>query len=433
MTGETNYTVTPTSMYTYSTNVYPEYMYSQPVYAPSKCITSIYPTPYAQSAYVPPPTGGSSHKHSSSKDKWKTVSSSPSPSPHIYNPPPPSSFQSPSIQFPLPIYAQHANASSTYAPFAYSQPTYAPQTFPPPIYTPFAYSQPPYAPLTYPPPIYPLSGELSHKLPQLCAMPNPGSQGHPKPSQPEPFQANENGIRDVKHLNEPDVKLDSKEAEVFDDERHNIKPSTKGFLPAKSTMKSKSSIIQSQNEKPWTKYGDLKEADRSIFFKAFSNCVWHPRYNDLIESDFNSRASHSLSNMLKEARLKGQCPHWIDNTIWQRLLEHWNPAGFQLTSVKEKKHIALEKDGCLQTRGSIGTAQQAAREEVPSSASSGRELASNMVEVLLQRMVISSEETNRKLNEMMKLQQESRRIIEERQEKQEELIRKLDQEREGRH
>lgn len=59
-------------------------------------------------------------------------------------------------------------------------------------------------------------------------MSNPGSQGHPKPSQLEPFQANENGIRDVKRLTEPDVKLDAKEVEVFDDGRHIIKQSFKG-------------------------------------------------------------------------------------------------------------------------------------------------------------------------------------------------------------
>lgn len=118
-----------------------------------------------------PPIGGPSHKHPSSKDKGKTVSSQ-SPSPHIYNPPPPTCSQSPSIQFPLSIYPQHAYASSTYAPFSYSQPTYAPQAFPQPIYTQFSYSQPIYAPMTNPPLIYPLSAELSHKLPQLCAMPN---------------------------------------------------------------------------------------------------------------------------------------------------------------------------------------------------------------------------------------------------------------------
>lgn len=35
------------------------------------------------------------------------------------------------------------------------------------------------------------------------------------------------------------------------------------FLPSKP-------VIQSQHKKPWTKYGDLKDADRSFFFKAFS-------------------------------------------------------------------------------------------------------------------------------------------------------------------
>lgn len=145
----------------------------------------------------------------------------------------------------------------------------------------------------------------------------------------------------------------------------------------------------------------------------------HPRHNDQIESGFNLRASRSLSTMLKEARLRGQSPHWIDKTSWQRLLAHWNPT--------------LEKDEYLQTRGSIGTVQHAARKEVPSSsASSCSELTPNMVEVLLHRMVISSEETNQKLNEMMKFQQESLRIMDERQEKQEVIIPKLEHEHEDR-
>jgi hypothetical protein len=73
------------------------------------------------------------------------------------------------------------------------------------------------------------------------------------------------------------------------------------------------------------------------------------------------RASRDLSDMLREVRLKGQCPHWIGETVWQSLLEHWSSASFQLTYAKEKRKMASKKGESLQKRGSINTTQHVTR------------------------------------------------------------------------
>lgn len=73
------------------------------------------------------------------------------------------------------------------------------------------------------------------------------------------------------------------------------------------------------------------------------------------------RASRDLSDMLREVRLKGQCPHWIGETVWQSLLEHWSSASSQLTYAKQKKNMASKKGESLQKRGSINTMQHVTR------------------------------------------------------------------------
>ncbi len=72
------------------------------------------------------------------------------------------------------------------------------------------------------------------------------------------------------------------------------------------------------------------------------------------------KASHRLSDMLRDARLNGQ-PTWIGDELWQQLQAHWNSPEFKEISEKAKKNRASEKGGSLHTGGSVSQAQHAAR------------------------------------------------------------------------
>lgn len=338
----------PTSSQSPSTQ-FPLHVYPLNAYAPSTYALPKYPLSSEPSKKRPPSDKGediASTTNGRSRKVTRVVSGSPldqfipmpmtahtqTPSPHTYTQPPPTRSQSPSTQFPLLVYPPH-----TYAP-----PAYTPSTSAPP---------------TYPTPTYPLSSGPSHKVPQFSSMPNPGFQGtqgtplkssHPKPSQRPPYQAGQDGIHDAEGIN------------MFDDGRHVIQPSTKGLLPSKPKTKSISANIQSQHKKPQTKCrdGDLNDDDRAKKFKVFSEkCTWHDKQSDQIQNNFHVRASRDLSDMLREVRLKGQCPHWIGETVWQSLLEHWSSASFQLTYAREKRNMASKKGESLQKRGSINTTQ----------------------------------------------------------------------------
>ncbi|XP_024633756.1 proline-rich extensin-like protein EPR1 isoform X4 [Medicago truncatula] len=442
-------------------------VYQQNAYAPPKLTPSGYTLPptYSHHAYAPsvnpPPTnplsGGPLHKRppsgkgksvgsttaSHSHKVTPVVSSSPDqfipvpmtahtqiPSPHTYVPPPPTSSQSPSTQFPLHVYPVNAYAPPAYTPSTYALPTYSlssepskkrppsdkgediasttngrsrkvtrvvsgspldqfipmpmtahtrtpsshtytlppptrsqsPSTqFPLPVYPPHAY-----APPAYTPPTYPLSSGPSDKVPQFSSMPNPGFQGtqgtplkssYPKPSQPPPYQAGQDGIHN-------DVEPEAEGVDMFDIVRQIIQTSTKRLLPSKPKTKSISENMQSHYKKPQTKCrdGNLNDDDRAKILKAFSEkCTWHDKQSDHIQNNFHVRASRDLSDMLREVRLKGQCPHWIGETVWQSLLEHWSSASSQSTYAKEKRNMASKKGESLQKRGSINTTQHVTR------------------------------------------------------------------------
>lgn len=52
--------------------------------------------------------------------------------------------------------------------------------------------------------------------------------------------------------------------------------------------------------------------------------TWNTEDKDKIKKKFHSKASHKLSEMLKQAQREGKKPKWIGNKIWNDLLEKWN-------------------------------------------------------------------------------------------------------------
>ena len=49
--------------------------------------------------------------------------------------------------------------------------------------------------------------------------------------------------------------------------------------------------------------------------------TWRVYDEEKVKKNFHMKASHTLSQMFKVARQEGKRPKWIDNSVWDNLLE----------------------------------------------------------------------------------------------------------------
>jgi len=76
---------------------------------------------------------------------------------------------------------------------------------------------------------------------------------------------------------------------------------------------------------------------------------------------FTTKVSHTHSQMLKVACQEGRRLEWIDNSVWNSLLEEWNMPMYQSKCDTSKKDRLPEKGGCLHTGGSISVHEHVIR------------------------------------------------------------------------
>ena len=81
--------------------------------------------------------------------------------------------------------------------------------------------------------------------------------------------------------------------------------------------------------------------------------LWRPEEENEIKKGFNSKASHKLSKMFRDARNENKRPYWIGDRVWNDLLSHWNAPEYRSKCARAKKNWASEKGGCRHTGGSI--------------------------------------------------------------------------------
>lgn len=85
--------------------------------------------------------------------------------------------------------------------------------------------------------------------------------------------------------------------------------------------------------------------------------AWEPEIEKEVEKIFHKRASHRLSELLRDARLSDVKPPFIGESDWQVLKNKWNTPEFKAKCEKAKKNRASERGGCIHTSGSINAAQ----------------------------------------------------------------------------
>ncbi|KAG4924490.1 hypothetical protein JHK87_050030 [Glycine soja] len=77
--------------------------------------------------------------------------------------------------------------------------------------------------------------------------------------------------------------------------------------------------------------------------------VWRPEEENEIKKAFNSKASHRLSVMFRDAQNENKRPYWIRDHDWNDTLSHWNAPEYRSKCAQTKKNWASEKGGCMHT------------------------------------------------------------------------------------
>ena len=117
--------------------------------------------------------------------------------------------------------------------------------------------------------------------------------------------------------------------------------------------------------------GAIPKGDRDLFFQHFKVLIFIPfkKFNftiwiddsccfaekvtwkvedeEKVKKNFHTKASHTLSQMFKDTRQEGKRPKWIDNSVWNNLLEQWNMSVSRSKCDTTKKNRLSEKGGCL--------------------------------------------------------------------------------------
>ncbi|WMV13762.1 hypothetical protein MTR67_007147 [Solanum verrucosum] len=86
-------------------------------------------------------------------------------------------------------------------------------------------------------------------------------------------------------------------------------------------------------------------------------CNWEARYNMVIVTTFERRASARISNWLEKVWDTDQCPGWILPHVFDELHQYWNTNKFKAMSEQAKKARGSLKGGSLKTGGAktVGT------------------------------------------------------------------------------
>ncbi|KAL5186842.1 hypothetical protein HKD37_05G012612 [Glycine soja] len=134
------------------------------------------------------------------------------------------------------------------------------------------------------------------------------------------------------------------------------------FHPSKVAAKAITLSIRQQFSQPWPIWGAIPKEHQELFFQRFKRkLVWRPEEENEIQKAFNSKTSHILSKMFRDARNENKRPYWIGDRVWNDLLSHWNAPEYRSKCAQAKKNRASEKGGCMHTGRSISLQDHAIR------------------------------------------------------------------------
>ncbi|WMV19017.1 hypothetical protein MTR67_012402 [Solanum verrucosum] len=137
-----------------------------------------------------------------------------------------------------------------------------------------------------------------------------------------------------------------------------IEPDGSSWHPAKDAARDLKDCVRRLYTHAYYSWSEIPNTIHQAMFNEFKTmCTWEPRYNLVITTTFERRASARLSSWLKKVRDSGERSDWMLPHVFNEFGLYWNTNKFKAMSEQAKKARGNLKDGSLHTRGAktVGT------------------------------------------------------------------------------
>ncbi|XP_049371946.1 cytochrome P450 71A12-like [Solanum verrucosum] len=134
--------------------------------------------------------------------------------------------------------------------------------------------------------------------------------------------------------------------------------SSEQWHPAKDAARDLKDCVRRLYTHAYYSWSEIPNTIHQAMFNEFKTmCTWEPRYNLVITTTFERRASARLSSWLKKVRDSGERSDWMLPHVFNEFGLYWNTNKFKAMSEQAKKARGNLKDGSLHTRGAktVGT------------------------------------------------------------------------------
>ncbi|KAH0636603.1 hypothetical protein KY289_036518 [Solanum tuberosum] len=143
-----------------------------------------------------------------------------------------------------------------------------------------------------------------------------------------------------------------------------IEPDGSSWHPAKDAARALKDCVRRLYTQAYHSWSEIPNNIRQAMFNNFKTmCTWESRYNLVIGTTFERKASAGLYSWLKKVQDSGERPGWMLPHVFDELGQYWNTDKFKAISDQAKKARGSLKGGSLHTRGAK-TVETIAREMV---------------------------------------------------------------------
>ncbi|WMV54932.1 hypothetical protein MTR67_048317 [Solanum verrucosum] len=131
-----------------------------------------------------------------------------------------------------------------------------------------------------------------------------------------------------------------------------IEPDGSSWHPAKDVARALKDCVRRLYTQAYHSWSEISNSIRQAMFNNFKTmCTWKSRYNLVIGTTFERKASARLSSWLKKVRDSGERLDWMLPHVFDKLGQYWNTDKFKAISDLAKKARGSLKGGSLHTEG----------------------------------------------------------------------------------
>lgn len=111
-----------------------------------------------------------------------------------------------------------------------------------------------------------------------------------------------------------------------------------GFLPSRPAANEIEDILTSHYTDPWPSWKKIPISTKDLWFKDFLEkfSICPPDYG-WAKKNFDMQGAVMMKDFLNEARTTMNKPNWIEDSVWERLCEHWKSEELKKKSMQQQK------------------------------------------------------------------------------------------------